>query len=411
MKRAVLTTAQDVQRQAVTWVWRDRLSSSSLGILAGAPGVGKSMLTTLLAAGLSRGTLPGAYHGQPARSIFMSLEDDRAAVLKPRLEAVQADLSLISFLDVADDESEDVLTFVLPDHLDMLTEAVWRTRPVLVVIDPIGAALDGSVDSHRDASVRRVLAPLARLAQDAACHVKIVHHTNKAVGGDALRRLGGSIAFSGAPRNGLLLAHDPSDPEGVRGCRRHLAHFKSNSGRLAPTLEYEVQSVLLPASLGAPKTQTAKLHLLGESALDSEDLLTTGDQDERSDTDEAVDLLKAELANGPRSAEDMQKAANRAGIGKKALRRAKERLGVKSKREGFGPGSVVKWALDATQEGIYETTRMTDRETASESAIPAIHAHPQNGGIYADGRAPMTEAEEDRLGEIGRQLGLLDGGS
>ncbi len=281
MKRHVLTKAQDVKREAVTWVWQDRLALKSLGILTGAPGGGKSMLTTLLAAELSRGELPGAYRGEPASSIFMSLEDDRAAVLKPRLEAAQADLGLVSFLDVADDQTEDVFTFVLPDHLIQLTDAVWETRPTLVVIDPISAAMNGSIDSHRDASVRSVLAPLAKLAQQAGCLILIVAHTNKTISSDALRRVGGSIAFSGAPRSGLLLAHDPNDPEGARGPRRLLAHFMNNSGPEAATLEYEMRPILLEAQNGEPEATTAKLHLLGESTLESSDLLTASDQDER----------------------------------------------------------------------------------------------------------------------------------
>lgn len=397
MKRAVLTSAADIRRQAIRWVWRDRLSLSSIGILAGAPGGGKSMLTTLLAAELSRGTLPGALLGRPAPSIFMSLEDDRAAVLKPRLEAAQADLDLVSFLDVSDDETEDTISFVLPDHLDLLAEAVWQTRPALVVVDPIGAAMNGNVDSHKDASVRSVLAPLARLAQDAACHILIVAHTNKAQGGDALRRVGGSIGFTGAPRNALLLAHDPNDPEGLRGSRRLLAHFKTNTGKLAPTLLFEVEPILIPAEAGEPESATARLRLLGESDLDSDDLLASSDQDERSETDEAVDLLRQELAGGPRPVAEMQTLAGRAGIGKKALRRAKDRLGVQSKRHGFGAGGVWKWAIDAPDRGTYEGTPMVEPETSQNGSIHAIGALPQKEGTYGPAGAPMDDDEVERL--------------
>jgi hypothetical protein len=275
----------------------------------------------------------------------MSLEDDRAAVIRPRLEAVNANLDLVHFLDVEIANSEDIASFNLGEHLDVLADAVWQVRPALVVIDPVSAVL-GNVDSHKDAAVRGVLAPLAKLAEDADTSVLVVAHTNKAVTGDAIRRLGGSIAFSGAPRNALLLGRNPNNTEA--DALRLLAHFKSNTGRLAPTLEYEVRSVLLPAEDGQPEAETARLELVGESAMTSNDLLAMVDGEERSQTDEAADLLVAELADGPRDAKDVEKIASSLGIGQKPLRRARARLGIVPERSGFGPGGSWRWALPAS---------------------------------------------------------------
>ena len=162
------------------------------------------MLTVHLAARLGRGDLPGSLIGQPAKTLLLNFEDDRAATLRPRLEAARGDLGLVvGFVDVEDSESETVLAFTMPDHLDLLAEAVWSEKPALVVVDPISAALGIGVDSHKDASVRHALAPLAKLAEDADVAILIVAHTNKASDSNAIRRLGGSVAFSAAPRNAL----------------------------------------------------------------------------------------------------------------------------------------------------------------------------------------------------------------
>ena len=110
------------------------------------------MLTVHLAARLSRGDLPGSLIGQPAKTLLLNSEDDRAATLRPRLEAARGDLGLVGFVDVEDSESETVLAFTMPDHLDLLAEAVWSEKPALVVVDPISAALGIGVDSHKDAS-------------------------------------------------------------------------------------------------------------------------------------------------------------------------------------------------------------------------------------------------------------------
>ena len=44
---------------------------------------------------------------------------------------------------------------------------------------------------------------MAKLAEDADVAILIVAHTNKASDSNAIRRLGGSVAFSAAPRNAL----------------------------------------------------------------------------------------------------------------------------------------------------------------------------------------------------------------
>ena len=222
---------------------------------------------------------------------------------------------------------------------------MWRVRPALVVIDPVSAVL-GSVDSHKDAAVRGVLAPLAKLAEDAdtsICSLPTPTRRSPATPSAGSAARSHSAAHRETPSSS---ARDPNNTES--DTRRLLAHFKSNTGRLAPTLEYEIRSVFLPADDGQPETDTARLELVGESAMTSNDLLTVVDGDERTETDEAVDILRAELADGPRPARDVEAVATRSGIGRKALRRARDRLGVKPERTGSGPGGVWHWTLPAS---------------------------------------------------------------
>ena len=60
-----------------------------------------------------------------------------------------------------------LITIYRPDKLnaldlDMLAAAIREVRPTLTVIDPVNAYM-GGVDTHRDADVRAVLAPLLDL--------------------------------------------------------------------------------------------------------------------------------------------------------------------------------------------------------------------------------------------------------
>src|SRR5690242_8501103 len=108
-----LIAASAVKRRSIEWSWQGRVATRSLTILAGTPGEGKSLLTSMIAADLTTGKLSGSHFGRPRPVIFMSLEDDRAAVIRPRLEAMQADLDIVHFLDVEVTDSEDIVSFTL----------------------------------------------------------------------------------------------------------------------------------------------------------------------------------------------------------------------------------------------------------------------------------------------------------
>ena len=58
---------------------------------------------------------------------------------------------------------------------------------------------------------------------------------------------------------------------------------------------------------------------------------------------EAMDFLRDELAHGPVAVKFIQKRARGAGISDKALRNAREALGIKPKKEDFYAGWV--WEL------------------------------------------------------------------
>ena len=192
--------------------------------------------------------------------------------------------------------------------------------------------------------MRLALAPLARIAAARSCAVLAILHINKSIGSDWYRRLSGSGGFGGAARSVLLFGRDPDDPDPDRGPGRILAHAKCNVGPLAPSQRWTVAPILLPASGVDPETHTARLELLGESEHGARALLDArSDPQERLPRDEAEEFLRVELANGPRPAKDMERAAREAGIARMTLRRARTDLGVTTEKSGFHDG--WEWAL------------------------------------------------------------------
>jgi RecA-family ATPase len=75
--------ASELQVRPVEWLWPGRVPLGGLTVLAGEPGLGKSLLSIWLASRLSRGEL-GTSSGA---SLFLTAEDSREHTVLPRLVA------------------------------------------------------------------------------------------------------------------------------------------------------------------------------------------------------------------------------------------------------------------------------------------------------------------------------------
>jgi hypothetical protein len=58
-----------------------------------------------------------------------------------------------------------------------------------------------------------------------------------------------------------------------------------------------------------------------------------------------MELLQGALAGGPMPAKEVVRIAREHGLTAKAVRSAREALGVKIERDGFGTGSKSLWSL------------------------------------------------------------------
>ena len=120
--------------------------------------------------------------------------------------------------------------------IERLDEAIGKLPDTkFLVIDPINAYM-GRVDTHRDAEIRRVLAPLTDLASRRRIGVGAVMHLKK---GDAsaLHRISGSIGFVAAARIVWGFGTDPDTPE-----NRVMVGIKNNLAPLGATdLPYRIE--------------------------------------------------------------------------------------------------------------------------------------------------------------------------
>jgi hypothetical protein len=306
-----------------------RVPMGMLTLLLGDPGLGKSLFTCLLAAQASR---------EGTAVLMATAEDSPGATVRPRLEAVEADLGLIALVEMSRDGCAEGIA--LPDDIHHLERLVAERKATLVVIDPLMAHLPEKVNSWRDQSVRRALAPLARVAGQHNCAVVVIGHLNKDRGKDPLYRSGGSMGVPAAARSALLLARDPNDEDGERGTDRILAHVKCNVAPQAQSLTCCVRSTLLD---GDQRISTARMTVTGTSEIGGSELLEAmGSEDERTERDDAADFLAGELKDGPKPVKELQAAAREAGISWRTLERSKSRL-AKAEHEGFGASGRWVW--------------------------------------------------------------------
>jgi AAA domain len=327
-------------------------------ILGGYGGLGKSQWTIGLCARLSRGEL-----GEPGVSLIATAEDDEETTVRLRLEANRANLELVhSIVMQMDDCTEDGLS--LPDDLSEVEARVEALGAQLLVVDPIVAFLPQHIDSHKDQSVRRALAPLYRLARTNRCAVVATIHLNKTHGLKPLQRLSGSGGFGNAARSVLLLDHDPDDPAGEEGNRRVVAQIKTNIARKAPSLIYELAPIVLPAVDGMPEVETTRLELRGESTYNGESLLEG--EGERVALGEAEEFQLDLLADGARHpAADIYREAAKLHISPDRLKRARKKIGAQTKKADFGAG--WEW-------WITDTSQNTSKGAAAREYLPSSHS-------------------------------------
>jgi hypothetical protein len=155
-------------------IWRERLILGTLNVIAGPPGAGKSSLTALIAAELSRAG---------ATLVISNAEDDPGSVTIPRLTAAGAILERIHVIP-----PDDAPLF--PAEIEGLETVLRETSIRCVFLDPIGAHFR----PERLVNDRPRLRQLAGVARRTGAAIIGVHHTTKTT------RSAARTAASSAPR-------------------------------------------------------------------------------------------------------------------------------------------------------------------------------------------------------------------
>lgn len=324
----------DVDAVPIRWLWPGRFALGKLAIVAGEPGVGKSQLSCAFASAVTSGGLwPDGTSAPLGSVLFVCCEDDAGDTIRPRLEAAGADLRRVHLYDWTVDQAGERRHFDVGQHVDALAALVRSIGDVhLIVIDPVSAYM-GHADSHVVADVRQALTPMQAMAAELGPAVVLVSHLNKgSTAGGAMARVSGSGAFVAVARSAWLVGTDPQDDTKRR---RVLLPLKNNLGDDRTGFAYRVES------WRAGDIATSRVAWDSDAVtIDADDLLqrsaSRGDEDAGGALADAEMFLRTELADGPKPSSWVDKAARDAGIATASLRRARKRLGVRSRKDGGG---------------------------------------------------------------------------
>lgn len=324
--------ASMIPRETVEWVWPGRIPAGKLTVIEGDPATAKSTMTLDLTARVTRGSAwPDGEAGRsPASVLLLSAEDGWGDTIRPRLEAAEADLDrciCVAARQVDSEHGPILRPVVVPEDIGWIARLIEESAAAMVVIDVLAAYLSDRVDSHKDQSVRRLLALLSLAAARTGAAVLLIRHHNKTPGGPPLYRGGGSIGIIGAARAAYAVIRDPDDAD-----HRLMATVKSNLAVEAPTWGYSLIDV--------PELGVARVRWDTEADRRSASELLAGTQS--SALSEAVAWLTAWRAEHPGAvtAGDLLAAAAEAGIATTTLHRARKQVGLQTHKAANG------WVVD-----------------------------------------------------------------
>jgi hypothetical protein len=397
VRRLSLRALADVQPRQVRWLLEGWFPFSTLTLVAGVGGLGKSTLLAGVTARVSRGELGD----EPGDVVLVSFEDTAAEVLRPRVEAAGGDLRRVHEVVV---DRLDIDPVCLPKDLGDLEVLVDQVQAKLLVIDPVVAALDTTIDSHKDHHVRVILAKLAALAEQSGCAIALVGHLNKAPSREAYLRVGGSVAFYNASRSVVLVTEDKKEPD-----MRLISQDKANYSRRKPVERHRIEEVVLPGTRdpesGDPIVTSRMVFVEIAEDVDESELLAPRESGTTSTREaEATRFLVGELVGGEWcESAPIKDRAEAAGIASRTLQRAMSDLSIDVDRRGFP--SITYWRLSRATPVPINLARLEEPHNHAESAVsegtvapvaPVAPGHKESGAA-GNGSADLTDLERARL--------------
>ena len=329
-RRLRVRKVSDIEAKPIDWFWPQRFSCGSLTIITGMPGATKSTLAMDIASRISNGDLwpDGSGRAPQGGVILFGAEDDPERVVRPRLEAAQADLEFLRLVDGAEEGQQDWLGPITIDRDLALVREQLDAFPECraIVFDPLSQYVD--CEENSNSQTRAVLMPLVQLAQERNVAIIAIMHLNKKADNMMIQRIAGASSYGQIARHIIFMGNDPDDTNTGSDRRRAMIVAKNSYGPNNCGQLFQVAT----AANGQPKIEWQQ----GTVEMDAERLnpkpagVSKEYQDQRA---EAVESLRELLGTGERPAAEVHERMEAIGHGRRQVDFAAKTLGVVKKQD------------------------------------------------------------------------------
>jgi hypothetical protein len=371
-----LRSYNDIDDDVPTWAWthadKGRIPLGALTLFAGRPAAGKSTAARWFAAQVTRGTLPGEWHGTAHNVAYIAAEESLKFSVKPSLRAAGADMSRVLYPETitrSDDIDEARVNYIPTSAMSLFAIALREAGVKLVVVDPLMTMLGGGTDIYRNNEVRERVQPWVDLADQIGGVVIGITHLNKTVTGDVLAAINGSSAFGELCRAAFGFANDTEDEDAARV----MSQVKNSLGVEDLSLSYALTAEMVTTASGK-SAEMPRFTILGDSDRKVGEILRAASApiDRDDDGDEVKEIVLDILTSngGSAPAGDVLKATRAAGIADKTVKNKRKRFGVETKKTVDG----WVWTID---QGPATSPVHTEVGTLGPSSSEGVFKDPE----------------------------------
>lgn len=354
-KAPLFLPASSFEPRTARYLIEPYIPRGMLSIIGGVSGTGKTSLALSLAAAVSSGrALPFEAAGttrKPEKVLYLTVENDPHIVLRPRVEAMGADIHRLFFLVGVgiNMTSPELRDFIKQEHISML------------VFDPIQSFLPAGTQMGRAEQIRPIMDKVIDLSASEDLATILISHMSKPGPGvvSALDRLLGSSDFRNAARSIMIVGRDPENPD-----QRVFAHAKNSIGLPGPAQRYHISDGGLVVFDGETTLTADQIIAQTENAAPRAQKAANTLNAAISDLDKALGFM------GWVDVATVYTLSAAAGYSDRTMRRAKDVMGLKVLRTGMQPNQKTYWYRNELTEAAVKADIMNENEPLTLDDVP-----------------------------------------
>lgn len=344
----VTRRASDIKPQILKWLWQNHIQLGAVNLIAGPEGRGKSLIAVDIAARTSTGTpWPDGSPCERGRVLYCSAEENIEAVVVPRLLAAGADLSRIEIVDglgSSADEGKVIADVDLKKCLPAVHEKlkdIGEGEPFRLCIWDTFQSVCLTADHKSNTEQKAIIQPLQAIADElGVAMICIEHHSRGGLAGKG--NPDAAILGGGLTRTARVIWHVIEDPESPELIRLFVPGKMNNCSK-AQDLSWRFRFADVERSIQGEQVTLPRIEWIEAAGVTIHEVQAkvNGEAgaggDAKGQFAAAVEWLREHLTE-PTPAAVMEQGFKSEGFSKTTMKRAKDHLVIKSKRNPDGSG-------------------------------------------------------------------------